>query len=375
MANKIDRPFTLAEQVYHYAVFSGWKNELDQNLSELGRRADRAVTSAIHRALDPKMEILRERITAARRFVFTNEMAQALGYDTDRSTKSKVVDLGELTTLPDQARLPFPTMWFEEETGEIGWLFHRIIPEDPTTYSIHAFYLRKGIVQVLACSFLIGTHPFKLSDRTKEFEREVTLAGWGMRSEDIGGSEYINLKNTASVQLDPYVFGALMLDFPSLKDDAWRSFNSAVKASTGMIPFFLELIMAINSPQVTLDLRVSKGFYRYRLKNHPYLMTNTITINCAPHTLTKYISDQRAEHLRTKHRAHEVRGFWRHYLTDASCAPENHDWTPDELDPDLHHCSRCAGRRRWIKEHMRGDAALGFVEHRYKVTCEPERAR
>lgn len=72
----------------------------------------------------------------------------------------------------------------------------------------------------------------------------------------------------------------------------------------------------------------------------PYFETHNVTITVPART--RNVVDYAARKIVSgiKHRRHEVRGHWR-------CISE--------------------GRRIWIREHMRGDASIGYVRTNYHI--------
>jgi len=67
---------------------------------------------------------------------------------------------------------------------------------------------------------------------------------------------------------------------------------------------------------------------------------------------------------RSPSRRHEVRGHFRHFHLSPNCV---HDWNVLPDDNGHWHCKTCRGTRTWVTEHLRGDAARGFVTKEYKV--------
>lgn len=72
----------------------------------------------------------------------------------------------------------------------------------------------------------------------------------------------------------------------------------------------------------------------------------------------------RAMAYKIKKRRHEVMGHWcsSHRTGDSSCSHKYED-----IDPRVKVCSICKHRIWYKKDHMRGDASIGFVHHTYEV--------
>lgn len=64
-------------------------------------------------------------------------------------------------------------------------------------------------------------------------------------------------------------------------------------------------------------------------------------------------------------RRHKVRGAFHHHGGELGCS---HDWPvlPDE--DGIWTCTKCRRRRWWVKNHVRGDATRGWVDHDYEAT-------
>lgn len=380
MAKKLDRPLTFAEKVY---LFS--QEQWFEHVKRRQNGSTRSKASALHirKILEPKIELLRKRVIEARKFTLSEDVRNVIEEHVQDASLTK------LEALVETARLPFDSMWFEDNSQEneshnMGILMWRVENDDGQSWLASVFvadktdkgyeYWPTPATICVGPAIQSRLHQYSPDVAFTDREKKVILQAWGTKP-DISDVYFNELVKLAIVQVDTYLLLPLLKAFPNMKDYAYRAFDQAGDYLAGFIPGLVRLVALINSPAVTLDLRASKGFFQYRLKNHPFLTANTITLNIAPHKLIKYINNQTEEHIKVRHRAHEVRGFWRHYLEKDHCDFGDHDWNCMGDDVNLHHCSHCASRRRWIKEHMRGDAGLGFVEHKYTVIHEPERTQ
>jgi hypothetical protein len=114
-----------------------------------------------------------------------------------------------------------------------------------------------------------------------------------------------------------------------------------IKENLGELRFAWALLAAINDVPISLrHVEESKNSYFAKGKYRNFLSHSIISINI-PKDRDPIKMARRVIELCRK-RAHQVRGHWRR------------DW-------------RHEGNRIWVKEHQRGDAALGFVTHDYNI--------
>lgn len=134
----------------------------------------------------------------------------------------------------------------------------------------------------------------------------------------------------------------------------------------GDLRFIVTALAMINTVPIIYQHRQAKGYYRRRLRNIPYLDSTTLTIKCGTTKIVNVV-DNAFKVAQSRHKRHEVRGFWRNVdfntIPRRSCAHE-----PIERDGDYALCGKCQHLLKWIDHHERGDAALGFVKHDYTVT-------
>lgn len=121
-----------------------------------------------------------------------------------------------------------------------------------------------------------------------------------------------------------------------------------------------------NIPMARAETRITKGFLA-RGQIRKYLSHRTITLNVPARTNTTGLARKLIAGAHRKR--HGVRGHWRddwRYPPSPSCKP--HLWEAMDDDVDRIECSLCHGRQSFIHKHERGDAALGYVTHSYRVT-------
>jgi hypothetical protein len=141
---------------------------------------------------------------------------------------------------------------------------------------------------------------------------------------------------------------------------------------TGIIRRVWALLATIDHLPLTRGaVRTGKGFLA-RGQIRKYLDHQTITLNIPGKKDTRVLARKMIAIAHRKR--HEVRAHWRddyRHLPSSTCNP--HLWELlDTSDSDTIECVICRGRQFHIAKHLRGDAALGFTIHDYKVKHDEE---
>ena len=105
-------------------------------------------------------------------------------------------------------------------------------------------------------------------------------------------------------------------------------------------------------------------------KRLPAFDYHTVTLRVPKTKPVAYIQ-RKLSNSESKRRAHEVRGHWRIYLDDKPCPREEHEWETD-WENGYRLCGKCEAYSRFIREHVRGDRALGWVHKSYIVKRETQ---
>lgn len=135
----------------------------------------------------------------------------------------------------------------------------------------------------------------------------------------------------------------------------------------GTIRYAVALLATLNDVPVELtDVRQSHGFVA-RGAYRKYLDHTTVRLRIPVRQDTRRLAKKLVALARR--RAHQVRGHWRLYERGEGtlCPDHAHAWGPADLHGRAQ-CTKCPAWRKWIDEHQRGDAGLGFVTHDYAVT-------
>lgn len=137
------------------------------------------------------------------------------------------------------------------------------------------------------------------------------------------------------------------------------------KEFTGTVRWLVTVLAMLNQVPVHADLVQRKHQMRVgHLKKHTFVDYHKVTLRLPKTKPIPYIEKHLRGPSERRHRAHEVRAFWRTYLHEQHCAPDDHDWTYD-YDDGYRLCGKCMAYGRLIHEHVRGNQELGWVRKDY----------
>lgn len=152
-------------------------------------------------------------------------------------------------------------------------------------------------------------------------------------------------------------------------------FEKMYWGSAGDMRNLIACLLMLNRPRITEYTEVERGHGFIRGKLTTFMAHTTVTIKVDPRPILRSIDRSEAGEPR---RRHEVEGHWCHNeaYRDGTKRDCIHAWQAqlddhpeDDPDaPDHFHCMNCGGKRWWRRAHMRGSAAVGFVEKDYVVT-------
>lgn len=135
-----------------------------------------------------------------------------------------------------------------------------------------------------------------------------------------------------------------------------------LQSSTGDARNLWAALLWLNRPKHTTVTNQPAGRRFFRARPTAYRAYHIVEVD-----LHKMRSLRRAFTLsgeRLPPRRHRVRGAFHHSGGQVGCS---HQW-PTLQDADGHwKCSLCGRLRWWVKDHVRGDATRGWVDHGYRV--------
>lgn len=136
---------------------------------------------------------------------------------------------------------------------------------------------------------------------------------------------------------------------------------------TGTIRWLVTVLAMLNEVPVHADLVVREHQMKVgHFKKHKFVDYHKVTLRLPKTKPIPFIERHLRGQSERRHRAHTVRSFWRTYLHEQHCAPDEHDWTYDH-DDGYRLCGRCMAYSRLIHEHVRGNAELGWVRKDYVI--------
>ena len=137
---------------------------------------------------------------------------------------------------------------------------------------------------------------------------------------------------------------------------------------TGTMRWLVTVLAMLNEVPVYVD-RVERPSHQMKVghfKKHTFVDYHRVTLRLPKKDPVKWIERHLRDGPERRHRAHEVRSFWRTYLNEVHCRYDEHSWEYDH-DAGYRLCGKCMAYGRLIKEHIRGNAELGWVRKDYVI--------
>jgi hypothetical protein len=160
-----------------------------------------------------------------------------------------------------------------------------------------------------------------------------------------------------------------LIDGPNTNPRLFDAYKALLNEWAGVVRRVWALLATIDHLPLSYgQVRQSKGFLaRGRIRK--YLDHQTITLNVPAKKDTRVLARQMIAMAHRKR--HEVRGHWRDdWRNPPSKRCQPHLWVSTDDEADHIVCELCRGRQIYVHMHERGDAALGYVTHDYRVKHE-----
>lgn len=144
----------------------------------------------------------------------------------------------------------------------------------------------------------------------------------------------------------------------------------------GLMRFAIIFLALLNAAPTVKEHHAAPGGHRFRGgKFVPYMDHSVITVKL-PKGGVRAVIDRIdvASADRRRNRAHRVRGHFRQVERGRkTIVPCKHE--PTLVENGLGICLRCERLIRWIPNHQRGDASVGWVTHDYEVESSREKEK
>lgn len=242
------------------------------------------------------------------------------------------------------------------DTATIAPIVFFVDVDNPIAVNYRAFGSRR-ISDALASSSLIGSGGEGAYSEILAAEQTIPVGFWS----SLAIEDHPWLRHVAA-GIEPIA----MQHLNALRDLPRGRFEEAAKVyidyitrdlreQSGIVRQLLALLAMINEvPTETAEVDRGGGHRTVGMNKVRFLNHTKIRLK---------VPKTRSADYRRKGR-HMVRGHFRRFRLTGS-ATCSHGW--QKVDHDLFECPNCGAKGRWIKEHARGDASKGWVQHEYVV--------
>ncbi len=195
---------------------------------------------------------------------------------------------------------------------------------------------------------------------------EIMLSGLvSWKHHAIVGPGWMTPKMAAIV--DPWWEAHLIERFKDNFERANKLILTQVYENSGHLRWLITMLAAINGLPKEIKYRAaSKGMHSIGMYQVPYFNSSDISLSIPREDHVVYARkalDHEAGNARRPW--HMVKGHWR--VVELGKRKYMCRHMPTMIESGLGMCERCELLVRWIKDHERGDATLGVVDHGYTV--------
>lgn len=311
----------------------------------------------------PEFARLRANLRNAKRFTISNDFLEHL-------VEAASVNPDAILERCAIANLPYDSVWFEldqnyrvdiqhargtsvekrnEDLGTAGYLLRRINgnPNSWETFEFVGFLTGNVILGQVSQQFLplVGDGLEGLRSRIPDSAKSWMSAGWGYTNQSLKSNPHIqDLLLQQGRTLPENVLMTEMINRSSgpVMQRLLNLIGANANETRGDLRFLITLVSMINSLPIEYEYRAAEGRFSHNTKTMDYLDTSVIHLKPGKTKIVNLL--RKAAKHSIKMRRHEVRGFYRVL----------HRGTPEE-------------RTVWVRDHLRGDAGLGFVKKEYKI--------
>lgn len=335
---------------------------------------------------------LRDALTKANRFVLTDDMSTMLGHLSIEAFIAPVYSdenrrFRQIEAFRTGARLPFETVWIEYSLRHCQRIVNsymqgrQVSVEDLARRTVPAregWLLQRHPQLENAVIAHIVSHSPDLADENGDDTWTFPVAyAWttdmdtvlpwrsvpyDKRKEDLSlSAAAVGIHNYDTGRVS--VVDAPLFDFKPQSRQQAGAVGSLIEEWTGVVRRMMAFLSTINDvPTVTTRVRPSRGFFA-KGRIRPFLAHTTIHLTIPAKRYSTFA--KKAVHMAHR-RGGPVKGHWRDDFRRPYQTLCNHAYDADE---GHRWCTLCNGRQIWIRDHVRGDAAEGFVTHDYAVNA------
>lgn len=213
---------------------------------------------------------------------------------------------------------------------------------------------------VVSTHFVADDHPSLVGFASREDATE-----WWQLAQILGSTLTnpkldLNIDQANFLLLNKLAVEPKALNFFEDKLGKEKANRLVMDGSMGDMRTILMCLLWLNQPRlVNIETKpVSRGWYNG--KNRAYQAYHLVDLKKEV-TIRKALGKLR-EH--SKHRRHEVQAYFRNFDKHPGC---EHEWPLYPDDGGKWTCPKCGQWRVRVKEHVRGDASLGWVNKDYLV--------
>jgi hypothetical protein len=368
--------------------------------------------SILHSITTRDKDDIRESVQQAHRFILDEPMSELLAslatvpYEMAKGSEKQVE---VLTSQRRSSRLPYPKMFVqfdgkafrrglqaiagdkrdvwgqqladpEEVIDPVGWLIEECRNEQDVLNPIimlTEFFENEKEVITLPFSWLYATDELDLMSISAQPE----MAGRKRMNLDVDtraaqfahgltghvdpsiGIVYTNLGGKAGIPPDQRV---------TVKEEGkganWNT-HMLVAEMGGVIRYAFAFLSTLNEVPVSYERARPTAHYIANGKRRAAVDVQHVRLVLPNRTINYRSFAKSIYHEIAKRKNHPVRGHWRLYCSTPSKSCNDgaqHQWGPTDATGHAD-CLRCDASRTWIKDHRRGDEALGRVDHTYSV--------
>ena len=359
-------------------------DEAVEGLAFLNKTGRKIPNTTIRKGIERDYLKAHLNLRQAHRFVLDDDMVRHITTVSHNTTPQKLLE-----RLPS-ATLPYTTVWLEfnlhckvmtynalagrkddlkDTPKRLGLLFsrHTTNPSQWSMELVSEGYVdgdeAKGtIVAPFWAAYSLGQPSFPVDFEYKGASDVLAGYGWGYTRrktdyvevpECLKGKVYLTISSSAETVVrvgDPHRIA--------------ESICVVANENAGILRWAVTALAILSEVPTQVGEEVQPtGRRMVAGSDKPFLSYRRLTLHLPNNKdPVRYINRKLDHAVAARKRAHDVRGHWRNYHLVEGC---EHTWQQADEDPTYRRCTSCGAFSRFIAEHVRGDATLGWVKKEY----------